>query len=375
MTKLYELLAKGRKNGDFGIEIECEGERLPLLPPGTAWNQCDDGSLRGEYPHGRSEYVLRKPLSLDDSIAAIMDLIKHGNATRAKFDFSFRTSVHVHMNVLDMRVHHYLNMVYTYYIIEESLIRYCGDERIGNRFCLRLRDADFIINQIGNLFGDPVRFIHHLNMEELKYAAINLAATARYGSVEFRGMAGNINPDYIRIWLKALYNLREFSQQYADPRKIHDLFVNTPPSKFLEMVLGDVYRFFSYENETNDMRTNFSLSLDLPYMFREVKIQKEEVKPKAKRQRIQELAAGQVNFNDPVLWNHAVVAVNPVVEVFGQGAHAIIVDEIDEYDLTNLEWAEHIPQQNIIPVADRTLQRFLISKEIREAHNEREARE
>ncbi len=318
MTKLYELLAKPNKKGDFGIEIECEGERLPVLMPGNAWNQCDDGSLRGEYPHGRSEYVLRKPLSLDDSMAAIMDLIKQGEDNKAKFDFSFRTSVHVHLNVLDLHIHHYLNLVYTYYIIEESLIRYCGDERIGNRFCLRLRDAEFIINQIGQLFADAPRYLFHLNMEELKYAAINLAATARYGSVEFRGMAGNLNPDYIRIWLKALHNLRTFAQQYDTPKQIHDLFVNTHPSKFIEMVLGDVYRFFAYENEVNDMRTNFSLSIDLPYMFKEVNI----VQPKPKQKipdkliRAEDLAA--VNMMN-VRW-------------------VVNGNELDNYDLTGMEW-------------------------------------
>jgi len=351
MTKLYELLAKANKKGDFGIEIECEGERLPIiLDVGCAWNQCDDGSLRGEYPSGRSEYVLKKPLALDASIDAIMDLIKRGEANKTKFNFSFRTSVHVHMNVLDMHIHHYLNLVYTYYIIEESLIRYCGDERIGNRFCLRLRDADFIINAIGQMFSDPARFIHHLNMEELKYAAINLAATARYGSVEFRGMAGNINPDYIRIWLKALYNLREFSQQYADPRKIHDLFVNTPPAKFLEMVLGDVYRFFTYENEVNDMRTNFSLSLDLPYMFKEVKIpaEKPKVKPKLNK----------------IVWDDIEDEFAPV----GMGRGAMLAPPvrpmdagvIEDYDLTGMEWEVNL---NILPDdANNIIQRNILNE-------------
>lgn len=326
MTKLYEFLGKGRVKGDFGIEIECEGANLPVIPAGTAWNQCDDGSLRGEYPLSRSEYVLRKPLNIDECDAAIKYLIEQGAKCKSVFNFSFRTSVHVHLNVTELTVNQYLNLVYTYYIIEEALIRYCGDERVGNRFCLRLRDADNLVNHLTMLFNDTARVLYRLNLEELKYAAINLAATPRYGSLEFRGMSGNLNPDYIRVWLKALGSLREFATKFENPKKIHDHFVQTNPSLFLEEVLQDSYRFFSYEDEVHDMRTNFSLSLELPYNYVETKIPEKEVKPKKIEMRFDDLVAGDIPQVRPA-------------EPFGD------VNLIqDDYDLRRHEWAVNLPQ-------------------------------
>ncbi len=267
MKKLYELLKLPNKHdGDFGIEVECEGENL-AVPPVDLWRTVDDGSLRGAFPHGRAEWVLSAPMKLQQAEKAISDLRAWQDANNAKMNFSFRTSVHVHMNVQHLTLDQYLNVVYTYLLLENVLVRYCGPERIGNRFCLRTQDAEGITEMLQDLFRNGIPALRRINMEQAKYASINLAATNSYGSLEFRAMQGNLEVAYIHTWLRALHNLRTFAMKYKNPQAIHDAFVRNEPSRFMQEVLQDTYQFFSYEDEVNDMRQAFSITLDLPYAY------------------------------------------------------------------------------------------------------------
>lgn len=267
MKKLYELLQlRKRQDGDFGIEIECEGENLAVPVP-DVWRTVDDGSLRGEFPHGRAEWVLSNPLSITDAAKAVADLAAYQAEHNAQLDFSFRTSVHVHMNVQNLTFDQYLNTVYTYLLLENVLVRYCGNERIGNRFCLRMQDAEGLGDLLVELFSKGPKMLGYFSKENAKYASINLAATTSYGSLEFRAMQGNLQVPYINTWVKALYNIREFAKSRKDPQDIHDFFVRTDPSEFMAAVLKDTYNHFSYDDEVNEIRHAFSITLELPYAY------------------------------------------------------------------------------------------------------------
>lgn len=266
MTKLHELLQQKPTNGSFGIEIETEGKNLTnLVPP--QWKIENDGSLRGRFPDEAAEYVLRKPLELQKAIDAVTQLRKIQDEVQAKLNFSFRTSVHVHVNVQQLTFNQYLNMIYTYLLLEEPLVRYCGKERVGNRFCLRLQDAEGLMDYLFMLFRQGHGALKHIHGDAVRYASINVAATSKYGSLEFRSLKGNMDIDYITTWLQALDNLRSFAQEHANPQIIHDLFVNSTPEQFAEIVLGDVSPAFTYPEMEMDMRSSFSLTLELPYNF------------------------------------------------------------------------------------------------------------
>jgi hypothetical protein len=266
MTKLHELLQQKPTNGLFGIEIETEGRNLSLIVP-PQWKIEDDGSLRGQFPTERAEYVLKKPLDLQKAIDAVTKLREMQDDNKAVLNFSFRTSVHVHVNVQQLTFPQYLNMIYTYLLLEEPLVRYCGKERVGNRFCLRLQDAEGLLDYLFMLFRQGYSAMRHINGDAVRYAAINVAATAKYGSLEFRSLKGNMDVPYITTWIQALDHIRSFAMEMKDPQEVHNLFVNNTPEQFAEIVLGDVYDSFVYPNMENDMRTSFSLALELPYNF------------------------------------------------------------------------------------------------------------
>ena len=144
--KLKEYLKAASIDGDFGIEIEVEGENLPTIRSNN-WHTEKDGSLRGE----SNEYIITKPIKIDEVREAIEYLNKR--LDKSVLNFSFRTSVHIHMNMLECTHEEILNTVYTYLLIEEPLIKFCGKERKANRFCLRLQDADGIIDTLSMLLS------------------------------------------------------------------------------------------------------------------------------------------------------------------------------------------------------------------------------
>ena len=101
MKKLHELLGcKITKDPHVGIEIEAEGGNIQCVDT-AYWRSEDDQSLRGRFPDERHEFVSRvlKAHAISNALDELIDKQKG-----AKFDFSFRTSTHVHVNCTDMEL-------------------------------------------------------------------------------------------------------------------------------------------------------------------------------------------------------------------------------------------------------------------------------
>jgi len=267
MTKLFELLGCKLTTGTFGVEIECEGNNLvPVETDG--WRTEDDGSLRGVFPNSRCEWVFKKPLPLAKAITAIATLAREQRKGNAKLDFSLRTSVHVHVNVQDLTEEQYFNFIYTYLLLEPVLLRYCGDVRRANRFCLSINDGEGLMDYISHLFQQGVKQIGAIFENDVRYAAINIAATKKYGSLEFRGMRGTLDVDILSTWIMALNAIREYAMENENVHSIHDKFVRNSPTEFMRSVLGDVSADFEYAGMEGDIRNNFSITLELVYAYK-----------------------------------------------------------------------------------------------------------
>lgn len=260
MSKIGEILGVNTE-GLFGVEIECEGERLQPVTDAN-WNTVDDGSLRGRFPDSRCEWVMAKPMSEARTIQALEKLIEFQRANRAKFDFSFRTSTHVHVNVQDLEWEEYLAMIYTYLLIEEPLMDFCGEGRKCNRFCLRLQDSEEIVDIISNMIYVGERSIKAIRENDLRYAAINIGATRKYGSLEFRGMRGTLDINILKPWIKALGNLKTFSIGKT-VKQVHEEYLKLGNRKFLDTVVGS--DMFWKEKSEADMNNSYSLSIQIPY--------------------------------------------------------------------------------------------------------------
>lgn len=266
MKKVFELLDLRKTEGDVGIEIECEGEKLIEIYT-DVWRSEDDGSLRGHFPDTRCEYILKKPIKVDEVGMALNMLKKDLDTAGAVLDFSYRCSVHVHVNVQQMQYQQLLAMIYAYYLLEEPFMTYCGKARKGNNFCLRLADAEGILDTLTRLFSHPGN-LKNVQLDGNRYAAMNFESMYKYGSLEFRGMEGNLNVKRIETWCKALVKLREWAIKQDTPKAVYELYMRLGPIGFLEDVLDELVGEFQYARCIKDIQRSFSISIDLPFSFR-----------------------------------------------------------------------------------------------------------
>ena len=268
MQKLFEIYGKPKTEGDIGIEVECEGANLVRVE-GGGWHTEDDGSLRpaGGFPTLKCEWVLDTPVPLDDVKNKLLFLAKKQD--KATLKFGFRTSVHVHVNCQELTYYQLLNMIYIYFLYEEPLINFCGEGRKANRFCLRLRDAEGQLDAINRLIALGEIGLHKLQRDRTRYSALNLEALPKYGSLEFRGMRGTLDVPVLMSWVNMCHSIREAAKQYEDVSAVHDAFVKLGPEEFGKKVFGKEFK--ELEDVEDGAALGYSLSLDLPYMFKEEK--------------------------------------------------------------------------------------------------------
>jgi len=261
MRKLLELLAKPEQAGDFGIEIEVEGDNLVPLND-MYWRSERDGSLRGGL-----EYIFVKPVGLKHVPALLKHLVKHFDANKSKLDFSFRTSVHVHLNMQHYTYDQLLNTIYTYILLEEPLMNFCGEDRKANRFCLRLADAEGAMEVFTMLFSNGEQSIFKIPADKMRYAAINIESLNKYGSLEFRAMQGNLDVERITTWCKCIEKIRAFACKFESPSEIYNFYVEKEAEQFFNEVLQEVAPKFTGEDLARSIRQSFSLSIDLPFVY------------------------------------------------------------------------------------------------------------
>ena len=268
MKKIYEILGLHPVEGEYGIEIEAEGKNLEIVDTKT-WRSEDDSSLRGVFPNTRAEWVLREPIlykNVKKALAEVANLQKD-----ATLKFSFRTSCHVHMNVQHLTYPQVLNVIYAYLLIEEPLLNYCGDVRKGNRFCLRARDAEGLLWSLNKVFSGYEPDLFNFPHNGIRYAAINLEAIKKYGSLEFRSMRGTLDQVVLNNWVGMLNNLKKYALSKDSPEQIHEEFRKVGCEKFLQNVVGDYVKELTYPEMEKDMCPSYSITLDLPHAYKPMK--------------------------------------------------------------------------------------------------------
>lgn len=239
--------------GEIGLEIEVEGKQLPgvmnrngEIPHALdkTWTLHTDGSLRNLNDGDQAiEYVLSKPLGRGDFVAALAQFEDKWKAAEATSYNSYRTSVHVHLNVADWSWRTVWSFLTTYFILEEALVSFADGgtkTRIGNKFCLRATDSDYIITTLAGIgrreFKDP-----GMSDRDLKYGAVNIAALMRYGSLEFRSLRGTVDTDLIQTWTNILLAVKDYASKYDTPTDIITEFSELSPMVWAEKVLGREY--------------------------------------------------------------------------------------------------------------------------------------
>ena len=229
-----DFLGKRGKKGDLGIEIEVEGENLPLTGI-LGWAAKPDGTLGA----GGVEYTTTAPIEVSEkqqSIRLITDALSP-KKYKIKNPCS-RGSVHVHSNFLNSTPVQYWTSATAYWLTENLLFNFCDPYRKGNCFCLRLTDGEGVLKTILNDLRKDRPF-SLLSTNNIRYCGQNLAATAKFGSIEYRGMSSTVDFDKINTWTSELHNLKvNVNKHYKNPSDLMDSYLKLDAKDFLESIYG-----------------------------------------------------------------------------------------------------------------------------------------
>lgn len=252
-----------RYDGEIGLEIETETKEPYIIPGFAYWNVHEDGSLRD---FGR-EYVLRSPLKYEKELPSALDEF----ATKTK-DIKFikdspTTSVHVHLNMLNESFRTMGNFLTLYTLFENLLIRYSGEDRRSNLFCLPICDAEDTYKNIVHMFN----LIEQKNYKglffqenQVKYAALNLGAFNNYGSLEIRSFRGETDPKVIKTWIDILYSMLAYARNDITPREIM-LKWREREGFFLDDVFGKYASAIHRRDEISLIKENIWYAASIAY--------------------------------------------------------------------------------------------------------------
>ena len=175
----------------IGVEIELEQANLNVRGDRIRWPDTDpatrglveahvDGSLRNGI-----ELVFSQPLFGLQALAAIdyMFAIKqHNNLTD-----SVRTSTHIHVNYSDVTPDVVVRAAAINAIIEPYIVGTAGSHREANCYAVSMRGSDFLTNNRTE-YAIQDFVIHQANSH--RYLGFNMAALAKYGTIEYRYFGG-----------------------------------------------------------------------------------------------------------------------------------------------------------------------------------------
>lgn len=218
---MYDLT---RTKGRFGIEVETESSVSYEIPTISGWAGVRDGSLR----INGMEFILRRPVDIGGVRPCVERLFDSLSAAGANLIETPSSSVHVHVNVQDMDIIQLGNLFTIATLVENLLLKFSGELRRSNAFCLGQSDAEannsYICNFFSSLERSGPRRVRPIGDNTAKYAAVNIASLFRRGSVEFRSFRGSTNADEIVEWVDVINSLVEFAFQDITPQDIVSKF-------------------------------------------------------------------------------------------------------------------------------------------------------
>lgn len=240
-----------KKDTFLGLELENEALKPVSLPKVSGWTVHSEGSLRGN----GFEYVQQYPQPYLETLRLLSELLHVvvGKVGKDGLTNSIRTSTHVHFDVTRYSFLDIVNFSSLYWILEGFLSHYCGESRKGNLFCLRLKDATVgqLALQEAIKSADPWDL--NLVRNDYRYASVNFASIAKFGSLEFRMMRGSSDYETLEKWINALEAVKQYALQFKTPIELHNHFVHDISAQDLpEAVLGqDLFRTFEACRDRN----------------------------------------------------------------------------------------------------------------------------
>lgn len=236
--------------GDYGMELELEAESPDSYgmalsyvtgeAPLQYWKIDEDSSLgKG---HFNQEFIFRKPLTLEDSFAAIDEF--HEVFGQVPFiEDAPNASVHVHVDMTRKTLCEMGNFITAYLACENLLAKYAGPKRWSNFFALTCRDSSRYAHQLGNIMGKLSRGDKNAldyQSDNVKYSALNIGRFKDLGTLEIRLMRSTANPNTLKEWLKIIDQLCQFAKRDTNPNEIFAR-AKSDPVGLVKDIFQDMY--------------------------------------------------------------------------------------------------------------------------------------
>lgn len=248
-VKVKDYYALMNTDRQIGIEIEMEGigEPFPNAPAG--WKSATDNSLKGEWS---IEYVTNGPIFADE-VPLYMDRMRTRikNAD-VKMVPSIRTGVHVHINCQHNTFREVYGFALTYFAMERALTRFCGPQRVGNQFCLRISDAEYLLDKIEEAMttNSPNR----LKQLAIRYSGLNFLSLSKFGSIEFRAYQTKDNLQGIEEWIDILTRIKQYGIELKDyPTIAADISGKGPEVWMSDIIGAENYKLVEYPGIGSDI--------------------------------------------------------------------------------------------------------------------------
>ena len=236
----------------MGIEVEAEKvspNLIAAVPP--FWTSVTDNSLRNQ---GR-EFLSAPsdPEITRRSLVALMALFRDGKFGTP--DFSWRTSIHVHLNMREERIEQFLNFLVLYLLFEDSIFAFVGKDRRTSNFCIPIQETDMSYAISRMLIGKAqlgqglytLQKYSALNPRPILYndhaGGLGTSENNGKGTVEFRHLGGTYNLSQIIQWLNIILSLQAASRRYSPDyieEKITEMSTRTEYVQFQEDIFDDL---------------------------------------------------------------------------------------------------------------------------------------
>jgi hypothetical protein len=261
----------------IGLEIEIERveftEHVHALSIGQGylWRNTEDGSLRN---NGR-EFV-SIPMRGEVIPAALSRLRETLNTLPMTkgYEFSDRTSVHVHMNAQDCTLDEVLSFLYLYILVEPLLYEYAGRERFDSIFCVPITESALdskLALVCEALKTQNLHDVIHEIQGWMKYTGLNLLPLVNYGTIEFRHLNGTLDNTRLMTWINLILSLRKFTKGLDSAKllvRFLEMNTNSEYTHFLQEVFGDLYHTFDVHNIQQMLEPSVTFLKDISHTIK-----------------------------------------------------------------------------------------------------------
>ena len=225
-----------KSNELIGIEVEIENVGNDLNGnPNKVWQVVDDGSLRNA---GR-EFVTKPILAASSPV--LLDYLFNIYLPK-QCCFSPRTSVHVHLNMLDFTTNQVADVILLYALFERLFYKFTGRGRAKNIYCVPLVETNLLVGLCG-------RDLRETGWS--KYTGLNILCLSNYGTIEFRHMHGTSDVEKLSIWINLITALKEFVRS-TNSKDIRTSIIQMDDDfdylALMTRIFGEYTKYLKYEH-------------------------------------------------------------------------------------------------------------------------------